>query len=171
MPRDEARRCLNWEDEPVVLFYGGRHPKVKRLDLAQAAMEVALVRVPKARFVNMDGNMDPALIPVHMAAADCFLMTSDYEGSPTIVQEAKACDLPVVSVPVGDVEQQLREVAESAIVPRDPAMIGASLASILERKVRSDGSSHLAGASLDSVGRRTLELYERVLAGDTRRRP
>ncbi len=170
MPIREARRKIGWNDaDPVVLFYGGRHPKVKRLDLAQAAMESVRRELPQARFENMDGSLDPALIPVYMAASDCFLMTSDYEGSPTIVQESKACDLPVVSVPVGDVEDQLRGVRHCEIVQRDPALIGAALIRVLSRRERSDGSSHIGDASLDRVGARTLEIYRSVLAGESPR--
>ncbi len=37
-------------------------------------------------------------------SADCLVMTSLSEGSPQIIKEALSCNLPVISVPVGDVE-------------------------------------------------------------------
>ena len=42
-------------------------------------------------------------VPIWINASDVLLMTSLHEGSPTIVKEALACNLPVVSVDVGDV--------------------------------------------------------------------
>ena len=57
---------------------------------------------------------EPARVPDLMNAADCLLVTSDAEGSPTMVQEALATNLPVVSVDVGDIAERLEGVACSS---------------------------------------------------------
>ena len=66
---------------------------------------------PSVRLEVLDGNVAPARVPALMNAADCLLVTSDAEGSPTVVQEALATNLPVVSVDVGDIAERLEGVA------------------------------------------------------------
>ena len=123
--RTEARRLLGWPpEERVVLFNAGHDARNKRLDLAEAACNLACLTLSDLRLEVLRGGTDPGLMPVLMNASDCLLVTSDSEGSPTVVQEALACGLPIVSVPVGDIEERLRDVNHSRVVPRD----GASLA-------------------------------------------
>jgi len=168
MPRELARQELAWAaSEKVVLFnYAGRAPKGKRLDLAQAAVACARERTQEPlRLEVLDGRTQPDRIPLLLNAADCLLVTSDYEGSPTIVKEALACNLPVVSVEAGDVPERIRHVQPSCIVRRDPEALGEALAGILAHPVRSNGREILERELPESqMVEQILGVYRRALA-------
>ena len=146
-------------DIPVVLFNAGKSPEVKRLDLARQAFVCAQKSIPSAQMVILAGEIAPDLIPYYMSAADCLLVTSDYEGSPTVVQEAMACNLVVVSLDVGDVRERLHYVVPSFIVRRDVSSIAAGICQALAVRIRSNGREHLGVCSLHVQ----LRLYRSVL--------
>lgn len=157
-PQCGARAELGWgSEERVVLFNGGMFPQVKRLDLAQAGVDVARTLCGAIRFHVLDGHTDAALVPTFMNAADCLVVTSDWEGSPDIVKEALACDLPIVSVDVGDVRERLEGVHPSRIVERDPEAIGRALAELLARRERSNGHEAMRELTMPRVARRVLD--------------
>ena len=160
-PRDlqKARRELGWgKGEYVVLFNAG-DPICKRLDLARAAVQFAESMCGKVRFAVLDGNVPPNHIPSMMNAADCLLLTSDWEGSPNVVKEAIACNLPVVSVDVGDVRERLEGVRPSVIVPRDAREIGKAISEILRQGKRSNGRELGNDLSSDVVSQRIVSVY------------
>lgn len=155
----EARRELGWgPTERVVLFNAG-DPLCKRLDLAQAAVQFAESLCGKIRFAVLGGNVPPNLIPLMMSAADCLLLTSDWEGSPNVVKEALACNLPVVSVDVGDVRERLEGVWPSFIVPRDAREIGKAICEVLRRRQRSNGRESEKDLSSEAVSQRIVSIY------------
>jgi glycosyltransferase involved in cell wall biosynthesis len=163
--RAEARKQLGWKDdhERVVLFNVSGNPGIKRLDVAQAAIDVAREIYGEIRFVVLEGDVSPDSIPLYMAAADLLLLTSDSEGSPTIVQEAIACELPVVSVDVGDVRERLQGVQPSFIVPRDPKEIGHIIAQVLANRPRSNGAARITECSNEVVIERTIIAYRAAI--------
>jgi glycosyltransferase involved in cell wall biosynthesis len=161
-PRDrrEARRALGWsEDACYVLFPGARRDLRKRPDLFDAALRQAQVERSDLRAVSLEGfsREEAALV---MNAVDVTLMTSDQEGSPMAVRESLACMTPVVSVPVGDVEQQLRQLAGCEIVPRDPAL----LAQAVLRALGSPRDAELRQRAEESARSRVAEQIANIYA-------
>jgi glycosyltransferase involved in cell wall biosynthesis len=164
-PRSLARRRLGWSDqERVALFNAGHDALVKRLDLAQAAVACARREVPAVRLEILDGNVAPALMPDLMNAADCLLLTSVSEGSPTVIQEALACNLPIVSVAVGDIVERLENVRDSIVACADASVLGHALRHIIEPPRRSNGSLKVAEFSSRPIARRLKEIYMELAA-------
>ena len=176
--RESARARLNartghdeiqhgWSQaDRVILFNAGHDPGIKRLDLAKEAVAEALRKLSGVRMEVMAGRVDPLTVPTLMNAADCLLVTSDSEGSPTVVQEAIACGLPVVSVPAGDVAERLEGVYPSSIVARDAHALGDALVQVLKRGERSNGSHKTHEFSTATIARRLRDIYSEVL-GDS----
>ena len=164
LERKAARQRLGFgADEKIILFNAGRNPAVKDPALAEAAVAQAARHVDGVRFVVLEGDVRPEDVPLYMNAADCLLVTSRTEGSPTVVQEAMACNLPVVSVDVGDVRERLAGVKYCAIVPRNPAALGLALATLLRDPARSDGRQHAAALSLEAIAARLQDFYGTLL--------
>ena len=81
-----------------MLFSSSFERTVKNAPLAKAAMDL----VPEAELVELKG-FNRHQVQLAMNAADCLLLTSLNEGSPTVIKEAMAVGTPIVSVDVGDV--------------------------------------------------------------------
>ncbi len=165
-PRSQkaVRMELGWDaDEKIVLFNAGTTPVIKRFDLAQAAIEQAMRICGNIRFIVLDGNVQPDRIPAMMNAADCLLLTSDWEGSPNVVKEAIACNLPVVTVDVGDVRERLAGVVPSRIVSRDPGEIGSAVAELLRLAQRSNGCTHIRSLSCVEISDQIASVYASAL--------
>jgi glycosyltransferase involved in cell wall biosynthesis len=164
MDRLEARKRLDYSpDERIVLFNDGRNPEVKDPALAHAAVDYARRAVNNVRFVVLDGTARPDDVPLYMNAADVLLLTSRTEGSPTVVQEALACNLPVVSVDVGDVRERLDGVyACSVVSSRAPAVLGDLLIPLLAMPRRSDGRKHANTLGIGTIAARLADFYRAV---------
>jgi teichuronic acid biosynthesis glycosyltransferase TuaC len=163
MPRAEARATLQWHSrERIVLFYAGRNPATKRLDLAREVIERARAAGP-VRLVILYAQVEPDRIPLYLNAADCLLCTSSSEGSPTIVKEAMACNLPIVSVDVGDVRERIAGLDNCYIRPPQVSDLAAAVVRVLRSGRRSNGRTAAGAVSTEACRRRLLSLYQRVL--------
>jgi teichuronic acid biosynthesis glycosyltransferase TuaC len=164
--RAAARARLGFgADERIVLFASGRNPAVTDPELAGQAIDDARRRAGTLRLVVLDGELPQEDLPHYMNAADCLLVTSKTGGSPAAVQEAMACNLPVVSVEVGDVRERLDGVSECAVVARCPMALGMAVADLLRAPRRSNGRKHAAGLGLEALASRLASFYSEILPG------
>jgi len=162
-PRSAARARLGWPDgDRVVLFNAGRDPRTKRLDLAFEAVALARETLPGLRLEILCGQTGPDQVPTWMNASDCLLVTSELEGSPTVVQEALACGLPVVSVEVGDIAERLEQVTHTRLVERDARAIAAALVELIREPLRTNGPESARALSLGRIAARLRDLYAEV---------
>jgi teichuronic acid biosynthesis glycosyltransferase TuaC len=158
-----AREQVEWSLEGrVVLFNAGFSPRLKRLDLAEKSIDLLRGRGYSVRMEVLRGRVPHERMPLYMNAADCLLLTSDYEGSPTVIKEALACGLPIVSVDVGDVRERLEGVTLSSVVARDEQQIALALESVLSAGGRSNGRSHVVDLSDDKIAWKIRSVYERI---------
>jgi glycosyltransferase involved in cell wall biosynthesis len=165
MPQAQAREQLNLHpDKPLVLFVGSPQNAVKRHYLAQATIDI-LKTSRDVELIVATGVL-PDQIPVYMNAADVLLVTSKHEGSPNVVKEAMACNLPIVSVDVGDVKERLRNVTECTVInSSNPSDLAPSLEKTLLRKQRSNGREQALELSEANLVQRQIRVYEKAIGG------
>jgi glycosyltransferase involved in cell wall biosynthesis len=102
-------------------------------------------------------------VPTWINAADAVVVTSTHEGSPNAVKEALACNVPVVSVDVGDVRELLRGIDGCFMVDATAAAVADGLAAALAGEGRVDGRDRHRALSLEATAERVVEVYETVL--------
>ena len=162
-PRELARRELGWAPGGrVVLFNAGVDERNKRLDLAEAAVGRARGELAGVHLEVLRGGVAPERMPLFMNAADCLLITSDAEGSPSVVQEALASNLPIVSVAVGDVVERMEGVPGTRIARRDPDSLARALIELLEQPRRSGGRAKAQECSAARVAAELARIYRQA---------
>jgi len=164
MPRDEARARLGWPlDKRLVLFAGNPDQPRKRYSLARAAVDLLNRTLPVELVVAW--GVRHTDIPLYMNACDAFVFTSMQEGSPNVVKEALSCDLPVVSVPIGDTTERLRGIAGcELVVDEQPEAIAAALERVLQRGGRVAGRVAVAHLAEEAITARLIDVYRGAIA-------
>lgn len=159
---EEPRACIFSQDYSNVLFLAGSWRPEKNLPLACKA--VNLLKDQKVKLLQVEG-IEPEKVPDYIRSADVVLLTSFREGSPNVVKEALACNIPVVATDVGDVRKLLSGVQACYVATFDPRDVAEKILLALEDKNRCDGRDAIKRFSLDSdsVARRILDLYQECL--------
>jgi glycosyltransferase involved in cell wall biosynthesis len=167
MDQASAKNELGWnQDKRYVLFPGNPENPRKGFRLASDALDLAQQQTGDPLEMAVLRNVAPEQVPIYMNACDAMFMTSWVEGSPNVVKEAMACDLPLVSVRVGDVEQLLTGVHGYTICQRNPETIAMSVLELLADRQPAEGRAALIRLKLDatSVARRLIDIYLSILS-------
>ncbi|HEX5501563.1 MAG TPA: glycosyltransferase [Thermomicrobiales bacterium] len=158
-PRAEARARLGLPPERrLVLWAGEPWRPEKRFYLVEQAVERVKAALPDTDLVLLTDRPHD-VVPLYMSACDALVLASRAEGSPMVVKEAMACNLPVVSVPVGDVAEVIGATPGCALARDDPDALAAALLATLREPRRTDGRARIAHLAQDRTARRLLEVY------------
>ncbi len=157
----QCREQLGWaQDNFHVLFQATGDP-VKRPELAAAAVDRLRELGVKTELHYLRG-VEYEHVPIWLNASDVLLVTSHHEGSPTIVKEALACNLPIVSVRVGDIPQRIQEIAGCHLSLPNATELALMMQKVQMSSGKIAGHSAVKDISLESCARQLLEFYKRI---------
>lgn len=158
--RADARAALGWDqDRYYVLF--GNDPKraVKNFPLAQATIERLRERGIPAELVVANGLPQTQVVQ-YLNASNALILPSFYEGSPNIVKEAMACNVPVVATDVGDVSQVIGRTGGCKVCPAEPDALAAALQEAISLVGPTTGRTDIAHLENSIVAQQVIAVYE-----------
>jgi len=152
------------EDTRYILFAGDPKLPRKRYSLARDSVAEAnrLTQSP-LELLPLHGQTHETVIR-HMQACDMLILTSSLEGSPNVVKEAMATNLPVVAVQVGDTRERLDGVSGCRVTSDDhPETIGAAIAEVFRRNEPCQSRDAVISLDMPRVAEKIKWIYETAL--------
>ncbi len=163
MPRAEARRTLGLPMEKFLVLWAGEYwQREKRFELVKASMQAFEEHDPDAELVLVSGKPH-SIIPTYMNACDALLLVSFSEGSPMVIKEAMACNLPVISTDVGDVSEVISGVDGCYLVEPEVEDVVHKLRLVFQRRERTKGRDKIGRLSSSQIAEQIIEVYKEVL--------
>ena len=93
-------------------------------------------------------------------AVDLALMTSITEGSPQFIKEAMACNCPIVSTNVGDVDEVIKNTDGCYIASDNAADISVKIIQALKFGKRTNGRSQIDHFDNKIISSKIIKIYQ-----------
>jgi glycosyltransferase involved in cell wall biosynthesis len=167
MDRADAKRALGLpQNRRYVLFPSSPSRPEKRYQLARRALDRLHEMAPETEDVDLVvlDRIPHYQVALYMNASEVVLLTSAFEASPITIREALACNVAVVSTPVGDVPLVLEGIDGCCVVDPGVTDIAQALRGVLADARRVRGRERMYGCSRERQADRVIDVYRRVLA-------
>ncbi len=162
IPRSEARTSLGWDqDRYYVVFANNPDIPVKNFALAQAAIDRLSKRGITAELVVVNGLPQTKVVE-YINASNALILPSIAEGSPNVVREAMACNVPVVATNVGDVAKVIGHTQGCIVCSHDPDALAEGLERALRHKEPTTGRSDTDHLSSSAIAKQLISVYAHI---------
>ena len=146
--------------EKHVLFCSNPERVEKNFTLAKRA--IALISDKNINLKCLVGINQNELINYYNAA-DCLLLTSFHEGSPNVIKEAMACNIPIVATDVGDVRALIGKTEGCYITSFEPDDVASKIQKALEFNKRTTGREDIRHLESGLVAQKIISIYKMVI--------
>jgi len=167
LDQEECRDKLGWgQDRKHVLFGADPAREVKNFPLAQSVFKQLSLENVELKTL---GRVPHGEIPLYLNACDALLLTSKWEGSPNIIKEAMACNIPIVCTDVGDVKWLFEGVDGCYLASHDVDDIAGKIKLAFDFGDRTNARERLVGLQLDaeSVAGKIVDVYDTLLTTES----
>lgn len=166
----ESRRNLSLNQKDfIILFLGDPQNPRKNFKLAKISVELfrKISGVNNVKFIHPYGISQEQILE-YMNAADILLVTSYWEGSPNIIKEAMACNLPIIATNVGDISEIITNTVNCFVTSFSETEIVDKLNIIYSNTSRSNGRDRIGHLEISFVAKRIIALYEKLISKNRR---
>ena len=166
IPRDLARKKLGLDlEKKFILFVGDRNSPNKRFHLIKEAVDLLRTEDQSVELLVAYGCAHE-IIPYFMNAVNVLVLASIKEGSPNVIKEAMACNLPIVATDVGDIKEVISAVRGCKIVEPDKNSIAQGIKGILALVKRTEGRKVIEHLRLELVADRLIDFYRQIATSE-----
>jgi len=163
IPRTEACRKLGLNPEKKYVLFAGNY-KIPRKAFWVVRDAVQILKEEDADVELLrTSRVAHNLIPYYMNASNVLALASLNEGSPNVVKEAMACNLPIVSTDVGDVKEIIGNVRRCFIVKRDPKIFAEKIREILLNVDKTEGRRKIKHLRIEKIAEKLIHFYKHIL--------
>ena len=107
-------------------------------------------------------NIPNEKIPYYYNAASVVILTSLWEGSPNAIKETMACNIPIVSTNVGDVENVLSKTEGCYISSFDHKEFASKIKKALNFRERTTGREDIAHLKSETIAKKIIDIYKEI---------
>lgn len=191
--KNKLRRKYGFLQKDKIVIFLGRLEKVKNLDFLLRSFVLVKKRIPEVKLLIVGrGGDEPRLkklinalslrdviftgelhadkIPEVLNCADVLslcTLADGCEGSPTVIREAIACGIPVVSTDVGDVRRVIKKNLLGRVVCFDEKSFAQAIIDVLHtdpEKIKQECRRASRAFSFDALAERVINVYRLVLS-------
>lgn len=146
--KTDCKNRVDWDiNRKHILFAADPTRPEKNYRLAEQAVRMSEYSNIELKVVF---GIPQADIPLYLNASDLLILTSIWEGSPNIVKEAMACNVPVVATDVGDVRMLFGDTKGYLVAESDAKILSEAIQISLNENSPTEGRSRLAFLGIDS---------------------
>jgi glycosyltransferase involved in cell wall biosynthesis len=161
MEQITSKRQVNFDaSQKQVVWISNPERYAKNFDLARKAFTLAELKNVELKVIS---GVKPETIPYYLNAADVLLLSSRWEGSPNIIKEAMACNCPIVTTRVGDVEYIIGNTEGCFIVEQNEKEVAEAIKKCIEFGKRTDGREKIKHLEINTIAKKIIDVYRAVL--------
>jgi glycosyltransferase involved in cell wall biosynthesis len=163
IPRTEARAALGWDQDRYYILFGNDPARPEKgFKLGQAAVERLHAKGVSVELVVANGLSQTQVVQ-YINASNALFLPSLSEGSPSVVKEAMACNIPIVATAVGDVAELIGQTQGCCVCSHDPDELAAGIERALRHSGPTTGRNDISHLERSVIAKRVIEVYKSVL--------
>lgn len=160
--KNDSITCTGLSPDNKNIIFAAKNPGQKVKNFMLAEKSVSLIKNKNVKLIPLSGKTQQELVDYYNAA-DLLLLTSLSEGSPNVIKEAMACNLPVVSTDVGDVKELIGNMEGCYITSFDPEDAADKIKKALDFGKRTKGRENIRSLDVNIIAEKIIKVYEEVL--------